>query len=262
MKPAVKVQHLRQTSKCPHEITKESSWIKEWEKITGKQRPTKCPMYKKRGDAGRLTICAKDLTVKNVIKGAHVTIVKKDGIKTEVKDLKVYIVPSCDECNEDWGDKGRQDKGRGFEGHSMYIDDISMCMLLPGCTCIINHPKNIVQSATAYTRGRDVQYNASVSSINMATPSISSSISSIVNYGLKELFDEMETIMKNATKYPNYWKTEESDHKKALAKYSMQKANKCLDITSLTHHIRDTLDPIEISKAKINELIKKSREMT
>lgn len=232
------VQHIRRSTDCKHDVTYEPSWIKEWEKVKGASR-SQCMMATKEGQ--KYLQCPRKAEV-----GAHVL---------DTDDKKVYIIPACKRCNNDGC---MEDQGHCAFAHK------DMLMELPECICPMKDERNFMKSRFRLF-SPERKDKANTVAYSMTNPSSSSSFGtptgSIVNYGLKELFDEMETIMKKATKYPNYWKTEEPDHMKALAKYSMQKAKKCLDITSLTHHIRDTLDPIEISKAKINELIKKSREL-
>jgi hypothetical protein len=70
---------------------------------------------------------------------------------------------------------------------------------------------------------------------------------------LQEIFDEMESLMKNP-RYPNYWKTVAGDHRKEIAKYTKQSLN----VRDLGIYIKDMLDPISVPKSKINDLVDKA----
>ena len=229
------VQHIRRSTDCKHDVTYEPSWIKEWENVKGASR-SQCMMATKEGQ--KYLQCPRKAEV-----GAHVL---------DTDNKKVYIIPACKRCNNDGC---MEDQGHCAFAHK------DMLMALPECICPSKDERNFMKSRFRLFSPERKELAKTVA-YSITNPSISSSptTGSIVNYGLKELFDEMETIMK-ASKFPNYWKSEESEHKKELSKFSKQKASNKLDVKELTLYIKDMLEPIEISKKQINELIDKVKTL-
>jgi hypothetical protein len=217
------VQHLRGTSECEHENTTEGSWIKEWMKVMKKERPSGCLMAFKEGS--RYVQCPNTATV-----GAHI-IIPASG--------KIFIIPSCSGCNNE---KRAEERGHCAFAHK------DMLMELPNCICDKNDKRNAIKSRVQQLSPKRLN-NAHTVAYSMGNP--------VSSPTLQEIFDEMESLMKNP-RFPNYWKTEAEDHRKETAKYNKQHMSKALNVRDLSTYIRDMLDPISVPKSKINELVDKA----
>ena len=123
-----------------------------------------------------------------------------------------------------------------------------LLMELPNCICDQNDERNAIKSRFLQLSPRRLN-NAHTVAYSMANP--------VSSPTLQEIFDEMESLMKNP-RYPNYWKTEAEDHRKETAKYNKQYMSKALNVRDLSMYIKDMLDPISVPKSKINELVDKA----
>lgn len=218
------IQHLRRTTDCKHYRTYEPSWIKEWESIMKKSK-AQCLMAFK--DGNRYVQCPNQAEV-----GAHVI----------DENQNVYIIPSCKKCNSDSLMEKR--------GHCMFAHR-ELLMPLPDCICVDNDERNVKKSRVQML---------SVNRLDRANTVALSMPVSVSKVSLKDLFDEVELLMKTP-KFPNYWDMEQAEHRREFAKYTKQYQAKCLDIRDLCQYIRDMLDPISVPRKTINDLIEKTKHI-
>lgn len=158
------------------------------------------------------------------------------------ENQEVYIIPSCKKCNSD----SLMEK----KGHCMFAHK-DMIMPLPDCICVHNDERNLKKSRIHMLSVDRLQI-ANTVALSMPVPNNKTS--------LKDLFDEMELLMKTP-KFPHYWKSEEPEHKRAFAKYTKQQQAKCLDTRDISQYIRDMLDPISVPKQTITSLVERTKHI-